>query len=161
MLWKTYSGKQISPSSQTVERLREISRAPHSSLAAAFKVTKPTLIGCFKLLFGNKLKTGREFGSVFMFISWRQSSAYWRQIIICWVFIDSNKTFLEEVFFFALCTINRNKKDTTAFVFVLLFLTLGVKFIHSTKLIYNLLQYFKGYASSGFYDNFSKTGKSD
>lgn len=57
--------------------------------------------------------------------------------------------FLEELFF-ALCTINRNKKDTTAFVFVLLFLTLGVKFIHSTKLIYNLLQYFKGYASLEF-----------
>lgn len=59
------------------------------------------------------------------------------------------KLFLEELFF-ALCTINRNKKDTTAFVFVLLFLTLGVKFIHSTKLIYNLLQYFKGYASLEF-----------
>lgn len=58
------------------------------------------------------------------------------------------KLFLE--LFFALCTINRNKKDTTAFVFVLLFLTLGVKFIHSTKLIYNLLQYFKGYASLEF-----------
>lgn len=64
--------------------------------------------------------------------------------------LTQTKLFLEEVFFFALCTINRNKKDTTAFVFVLLFLTLGVKFIHSTKLIYNLLQYFKGYASSEF-----------
>lgn len=159
MLWKTYSGKQISASSQTVKRLWEISWAPHSSLAAALKVTKRTLIGCFKLLFGNKLKTGREFGSVFMFISWRQSSAYWRQIIICWVFIDSNKTFFRRSFFFLPYAQLIETKKTQRLLY--LCFCFWVKFIHSTKLIYNLLQYFKGYASSEFYDNFSKTRKSD